>query len=153
MKICLGFQRLPTLDSDYHENMVPEQNVSHWQEQAQSIDTKLSKRHIPLDPAGYFVIYLDRAQGLICARHFLVTVNERGLAIDPSTGKPLNAKAPAPNPLNKIFQAHTAKELCVAIFEQEKPPVVSYLDHAAYLGREFQRAEYALLHNVEYVQD
>ncbi len=124
-----------------------------WQAQAQSIDQQLSRRHIPLDPEGYFVIRLDLEQGLIIAQFFLVTVNARGLAIDPETGKPLNAKAKAPNPLHKTFSGRTAKELCVQIFEQEGSPVVSYLDHAAYLGRELQRAEYCLFDGSAYIQD
>ncbi|WP_245395631.1 DUF4346 domain-containing protein [Anthocerotibacter panamensis] len=127
--------------------------MSDWQAQALHLDQQLSKRHIPLDPAGYFIIYVDHQEKLICARHFLVTVNERGLAIDPTTGKPISAKAPAPNPLNKVFQARTAKEMCVHLFEQEDQPLVTYFNHAAYLGREFQRAEYALLHGTEYIQD
>ena len=31
-----------------------------------AIDDKLSKRFLELDPAGYFIIYLDRGAGLIC---------------------------------------------------------------------------------------
>jgi len=124
-----------------------------WQTQGNALDDKLSKRHISLDPAGYFIIYLDLDAGLICARHFLVTVNERGLAIDPATGKALNAKTVAPNPLNKTFQARTAKELCIQIFDQKDESFVTYLNHAAYLGREFMRAEYALFRGEIYIQD
>jgi len=120
---------------------------------AKVIDDRLSKRHIPLDPAGYFIVLIDREAGMICARHFGVVVNERGLAVDPTTGKPISAKAPAPYPLEKEYRARTAKELCVEIFEKTSPPIVTYLDHAAYLGREFQRAESALLSGDEYIQD
>ncbi len=56
-----------------------------------AIDYKLSKRFLELDPAGYFIIYLDRGAGLICAKHFTNEVNEQGLAIDPETGKPIPA--------------------------------------------------------------
>jgi hypothetical protein len=124
-----------------------------WQAQGKALDDKLSKRRIPLDPAGYFIIYLDIEAGLICARHFLVTVNARGLAIDPATGKALNAKTVAPNPLNKTFQGRTAKELCIQIFDQKEESFVTYLNHAAYLGRELMRAEYALFHGETYIQD
>ena len=44
-----------------------------------AIDDKLSKRFLELDPAGYFIIYLDREAGLICAKHFSNEVNEQGL--------------------------------------------------------------------------
>ncbi len=56
-----------------------------------AIDYKLSKRFLELDPAGYFIIYLDRGAGLICAKHFTNEINEQGLAIDPETGKPIPA--------------------------------------------------------------
>ncbi|MHC5815462.1 MAG: DUF4346 domain-containing protein, partial [Nostoc sp.] len=52
-----------------------------------------------------------------------------------------------------VFSARTAKELCVKIFEETQPPPITLLDHAAYLGREFVRAEVALLTGEEYVQD
>jgi hypothetical protein len=54
-----------------------------------AIDNKLSKRFLELDPAGYFIIYLDREAGLICTKHFTNEVNEQGLAVDPETGKPI----------------------------------------------------------------
>lgn len=120
-----------------------------------AIDDKLSKRHIPLDPAGYFVIYVDREEGLICAKHYGVVVNDRGLAIDPDTGKPLSAKGTLSNPLLNTYTGRTAKELCIALFENPEltPPAVTYFDHAAYLGREFQKAEAALLAGTDYIQD
>ncbi|MEL6940925.1 MAG: DUF4346 domain-containing protein, partial [Cyanobacteria bacterium J06598_1] len=33
------------------------------------------------------------------------------------------------------------------------PCPITYLDHAAYLGREFVRAEIALVNGAEYIQD
>ena len=39
------------------------------------------------------------------------------------------------------------------MFEQAQPSLVTRLDHAAYLGREFVRAELALVKGFEYVQD
>ena len=120
-----------------------------------AIDDKLSKRHIPLDPSGYFIIYIDRAEGLICAKHYGVVVNERGLAIDPDTGKPLSAKGTLSNPLLHTYTGRTAKELCVSLFEapeQDRPPI-AHFNHAAYLGREFQKAEAALVSGTDYIQD
>ncbi len=46
-----------------------------------------------------------------------------------------------------------AKEICIKLFESTKPSPVSRLDHAAYLGREFMRAELALVTGQDYVQD
>ncbi len=117
------------------------------------IDNQLSLRHLDLDPEGYFIIYLDREAGLICAKHFTNVIDERGLAIDPETGKPIPARGKVERTSTTLFTGRTAKELCVAIFDETQPPPVTMLDHAAYLGREFVRAELALLSGREYVQD
>ncbi len=117
------------------------------------IDNKLSKRHIDLDPGGYFIIYLDRQVDLICAKHFTNIINERGLAVDPDTGKVIPAKGKIERQSETLFTGRTAKEICVKIFEQTQPCLVTMLDHAAYLGREFVRAENALITGEEYVQD
>jgi len=90
--------------------------MSELKSQITAIDHQLSKRPITLDPAGYFIIYLDREAGLICAKHYSNIINEKGLAVDPET------------------------------------PITMF-DHAAYLGREFTRAEYALITGEEYIQD
>jgi dihydropteroate synthase len=119
----------------------------------QEIDDQYSKRRLELDPAGYFVIFVDREKQLICAKHYTNVIDERGLAIDPDTGKPIPAKGGAKREAVQMFTGRTAKELCIAIFEQAQPCPVSRLDHAAYLGREAQKAEWALLHHTEYVQD
>lgn len=117
------------------------------------LDNKLSKRYIELDPAGYFIIYIDREQGLICAKHYSNIINDKGLACDPETGKPLPTKGTVERTPTEIFSGRTAKELCIKIFEDTKPCPITYLDHAAYLGREFVRAEMALISDQEYVQD
>ncbi|MBD2012934.1 DUF4346 domain-containing protein [Microcoleus sp. FACHB-53] len=118
-----------------------------------AIDDKLSKRDINLDPGGYFIIYLDREARLICAKHFTNVIDERGLAIDPETGKVIPAKGKVERTQSTLFTGRTAKELCVVIFEQTQPCPVTMLDHAAYLGREFVRAESALVDGEEYIQD
>ncbi|MBD2432971.1 MULTISPECIES: DUF4346 domain-containing protein [Fischerella] len=117
------------------------------------IDNKLSQRHIDLDPGGYFIIYLERETGLICAKHFTNVIDEHGLAVDPETGKVIPARGKVERTHTTVFTGRTAKELCVQIFEQTKPCPVTQLDHAAYLGREFVRAEIALVTGQEYVQD
>jgi len=118
-----------------------------------AIDEKLSKRHIDLDPGGYFIIYLEREAGLICAKHFTNVIDDRGLAIDPETGKVIPAKGKVERTQSTLFTGRTAKELCVAIFEQTQHCPVTRFDHAAYLGRELVRAESALISGQEYVQD
>ncbi len=118
-----------------------------------TIDEKLSKRHIDLDPGGYFIIFIDQEASLICAKHFTNIIDDRGLAIDPETGKPIPAKGKVERQETTTFTARTAKEMCVKIFEETHPCQVTMLDHAAYLGREFLRAETALLNGKEYIQD
>ena len=119
-----------------------------------ALDNDLSKRFIELDPDGYFLIYLDREADLICAKHFTNTINEKGLACDPETGEPLCVRGSKPRQSEQLFTGRTAKELCMKIFEdKDNGCPISYLDHAAYLGREFVRAEMALIEGSEYIQD
>jgi dihydropteroate synthase len=122
-------------------------------EKLAAIDDKLSGRHIDLDSSGYFIIYLDREVGLISAKHFTNVIDEQGLAVDPETGKVIPARGKVQRTHTTVFTGRTAKELCVKIFEETQPCPVSLFDHAAYLGREFVRAEVALLTGQEYVQD
>jgi dihydropteroate synthase len=118
-----------------------------------AIDSELSNREIALDPNGYFIIYVDRADGLICAKHYTNVINDRGLAVDPETGKVIPANRKVDRTNTTLYVGRTAKELCVKILETTQPSPVSMLDHAAYLGREFVRAEMALLSSAEYIQD
>jgi dihydropteroate synthase len=118
-----------------------------------AIDKELSNRQIDLDPHGYFIIYVDRETGLICAKHYTNVIDDRGLAVDPETGKVIPAKGKVDRTNTTLFTGRTAKELCVKLFEETHPCPVGMLDHAAYLGREFIRAEIALQSGTEYVQD
>ncbi len=122
-------------------------------DQIRSIDEQLSRRPLDLDPAGYFIIYLDRERQLICAKHFSTVINEQGLATDPNTGAVIPARGPVQRSPERVYVGRTAKELCVQLFEGEAEAVVSQLSHAAYLGREFQKAEAALIEGSEYIQD
>lgn len=117
------------------------------------IDQQLSQRHLDLDPGGYFIIYLDLETQLICAKHFTNVIDERGLAIDPETGKPIPAKGKVERTATTLYTGRTAKELSVKIFEDTEPCPVTMLNHAAYLGRELMRAEIALVQQQEYIQD
>ena len=118
------------------------------------LDNRLSQRFIELDPGGYFLIYLDCDQQLICAKHFTNVINDKGLACDPETGDPLPCNSEVQRQHAYVYTGRTAKELCIAIFESsDRPCPVTMMDHAAYLGREFVRAELALMAGQEYVQD
>ena len=118
------------------------------------IDDQLSKRPIKLDPSGYFIIYIDREAQLIYAKHYTNIINEKGLAVDPDTGKVIAARGKTvQRTAESVYSARTAKELCVKVIEEPNPPLITMFDHAAYLGREFTRAEYALVRGEEYIQD
>ncbi|MEM1392555.1 MAG: DUF4346 domain-containing protein [Cyanobacteria bacterium P01_D01_bin.116] len=118
-----------------------------------AIDDKLSQRYIELDPAGYFIIYINLEERLIFAKHFTNIIDERGLAVDPETGKVIPAKGKVERTHTTVYSGRTAKELAVKIFEETQPCPITMFDHAAYLGREFVRAEIALATGQEYVQD
>jgi dihydropteroate synthase len=122
-------------------------------EALQAIDNQFSQRFIDLDPAGYFIIYVDRTAGLICAEHYTNNINEQGLAVDPETGEPFPCNQSLKRTPTAIYKGRTAKELGIKITEEADPCPLSCLDHALYLGREFVRAEMALLNGEEYIQD
>jgi hypothetical protein len=119
---------------------------------AHELDDRLSNRFVELDEGGYFLIYLDRDRLQICADHYSNSINDKGLACDPETGEPLPCNGKLERKPSRQFRGRTAKELCIEVFEKNNCPITR-LDHAAYLGREFVRAELALYSNEEYIQD
>jgi hypothetical protein len=119
---------------------------------AQTIDDRLSNRFIELDEGGYFLIHIDREAGQIGADHYSNTIDSQGIACDPETGEPLPCDVKVERKPTMQFRAVTAKALCIEIFEKDNCPITRH-DHAAYLGREFVRAELALYTGEEYVQD
>ena len=116
-------------------------------------DDQLSKRFIHLDPAGYFLIYADHETGLIIAKLFSNDINERGLAVDPETGEPFPVRGKVERTPIAVYTGRTAKEIGIKITEAAAPCPMTKLDHALYLGREFARAEQALVSGNAYVQD
>ena len=119
-----------------------------------AIDDELSNRWIDLDPAGYFLIKVDRERNRIEAAHFKNVIDDDGVACDPETKKPIPCDGSYKPSANKIFAGRTAKELSVRILEEEPGAgLVTMMVHANYLGREFQRAEACLASGEEYVQD
>jgi tetrahydromethanopterin S-methyltransferase subunit A len=80
-----------------------------------------------LDPAGFFVIYVDGEGMRIVAEHY----ENRGM-------------------MTAVVEGLDATSIyCTAV----EMGLVSRLDHAAYLGRELSRAEMSLRRGMEYVQD
>tara|TARA_B100000073_G_C23735819_1_gene572135 strand:+ start:501 stop:887 length:387 start_codon:yes stop_codon:yes gene_type:complete len=125
---------------DLHENKIEE------------LDIKLSKRHINLDPSGYFIIRIDQVGQKIIVEHYKNNINSTGIAVDPITNVPIECNGKGTNSVNKIFSGRTAKEVGIAITES-KFNLISKFDHALYLGRELQKAELCLLKNISYTQD
>ena len=117
------------------------------------LDDQLSKRPIALDPGGYFIIYIDRENSLICVKHFTNVINEKGLAVDPETGEVIAARGKTNRTAETLFTGRSAKELCMKVIEENGDCPITMLDHAAYLGRELMRAEIALIQGTEYIQD
>jgi tetrahydromethanopterin S-methyltransferase subunit A len=79
------------------------------------------------DPAGYFLVLVDRRRGELCMEHYA------------NSGV-----------LDAIVTGGAAPELYTAAIDRG---LLSRLDHAAYLGRELARAERALRAGEDYVQD
>jgi tetrahydromethanopterin S-methyltransferase subunit A len=84
-------------------------------------------RHMVPDPAGYVVLYVDRARGMLSLEHY----RQDGV-------------------LDTLIEGREAAALYTPAIERG---LVSRLDHAAYLGRELARAERALVAGTPYVQD
>ena len=122
-------------------------------EQRRSLDEGLSQRFIALDPAGYFLIKLDRETGELIAEHYSNAIDDRGLATDPETGEVISCKGAGPRAAVAIYRGRSAKELGMALTEGDGPHPLSCLDHALYLGRELQKAEQALETGEPYTQD
>tara|TARA_B100000963_G_scaffold322097_1_gene305885 strand:- start:69 stop:455 length:387 start_codon:yes stop_codon:yes gene_type:complete len=115
-------------------------------------DKKLSQRDIVLDPFGYFIIKIDQINKRIVVEHYLNNIDNKGIALDPLTNKPIQCDKQNKRKHNKIFEANTAKEIGILITEKNNN-LISKLDHALYLGRELQKAEECLLKNDDYIQD
>ncbi|MBI4644483.1 MAG: DUF4346 domain-containing protein [Deltaproteobacteria bacterium] len=79
------------------------------------------------DPAGYFVIYVDRDREMLTLEHYL----NDGV-------------------LNTVIEGGSAAELYTPAIDRG---LISRLDHAAYLGRELARAEESLRAGEPFVQD
>ena len=116
------------------------------------IDKKLSQRDIVLDSSGYFIIKIDQINKKIVVEHYLNNIDDKGIALDPITNKPIQCDKQNKRQYNKIFEGNTAKEIGILITEKNTN-LISKFDHALYLGRELQKAEECLLKDHEYIQD
>ena len=92
-------------------------------------------KRLEFDKSGFFVIIVDQKKGKIVLEHYLNVEKGKVLA----TGK-----------LNKIIEGKDAEEICHTVINQG---LVSRLEHAAYLGRELQKAEISLKNKLAYEQE
>ncbi len=120
---------------------------------SQDIDDSYSSRHIALDPKGYFLIKVNQEQNELIVQHFSNSIDDKGIARDPNTGKILQCKNGVERVPINVFKGKTAKEIGIKLTETKEPLPISKLDHALYLGRELQKAEYCLINGKPYIQD
>ena len=71
------------------------------------IDDKLSKRHIELDPKGYFLIKIETLTNELILEHYLNNIDHKGRAVDPETGQPIGCSTKSPNQPSNIFRGKT----------------------------------------------
>ncbi len=125
----IGIQDEDTIARTIHECVVrdpgPYPNTPK-ESQVEAIQAAEPKK-LTLDPAGYFVVYVDRGKDRLAVEHY----TNAGI-------------------LDCIIEGKTPGELYSAIIERQ---FITRLDHAAYLGRELTRAERALQTGESYVQD
>jgi hypothetical protein len=119
----------------------------------QQLDEQLSQRFIALDPAGYFLIRIDREAAELVVEHYGNGIDERGLATDPDTGEVLSCRGGGVRAPLAVFRGCSAKQLGIDLTEGPGPHPLTCLDHALYLGRELQRAQACLERGIDYVQD
>ncbi len=117
------------------------------------LDDKLSKRHIELDPKGYFIIKIEPLTNELIVEHYLNNIDKKGRAIDPESGEPIGCKTKSRNQPSNIYKGKSAKQIGIQISEGLGPVPISRLDHAIYIGRELQRAEHCLKTGKQYIQD
>ena len=122
------------------------------QREAFMLDQFLSQRSMEMDKKGYFIIKVDPEKLVIRVSFHSCIVNDKGDFFD-LEGNRLTCHGGSPEPL-KIWECRTAKEATYQILEQWEPgKELLCIGHAGYLGREVQKAEYALYNGIKYQQD
>jgi adenosylcobinamide kinase/adenosylcobinamide-phosphate guanylyltransferase len=120
---------------------------------AKLLDTFLSSRSMTMDPKGYFMVKLD--ENRIVASFYSCIVNDKGEVCDLQGNKIKCCNGGSKREPMKVWKGRTAKELTTAIFEvwEDATELDLTIGHAAYIGRELQRAEHCLCSNIPYQQD
>jgi adenosylcobinamide kinase / adenosylcobinamide-phosphate guanylyltransferase len=122
-------------------------------QEANMLDTFLSKRSMKMDPKGYFLIKVDREKCLICVSFHSCVVNDKGEFFDLDGNRLTCHGGNTPDPM-KVWECRTAKEATFQVLEQwARAGELLCVGHAGYLGREVQKAEAALYQGFKYQQD
>mmetsp|Transcript_14507 Transcript_14507/g.23697 ORF Transcript_14507/g.23697 Transcript_14507/m.23697 type:complete len:242 (+) Transcript_14507:3-728(+) len=117
------------------------------------LDKFLCTRSLTMDDKGYFMMKLDHAKGVIRVTYHSCIKNDKGEICDLSGNKISCGGNNRPEAMEN-FEARTAKELTVKIFERwEHAKDLVTVGHAAYIGREAQKAEHCLFAGKFYQQD
>lgn len=117
------------------------------------LDKFLSARNLTMDEKGYFMMKLDHDAGIIRATYHSCIKNDKGEICDIHGNKISCSGNNRPEPM-AVFTGRTAKELTTKIFERwEHAKELVSVGHAAYIGREAQRAERCLFAGEFYQQD
>mmetsp|Transcript_20642 Transcript_20642/g.32501 ORF Transcript_20642/g.32501 Transcript_20642/m.32501 type:complete len:337 (-) Transcript_20642:200-1210(-) len=129
--------------------------ASHDLTERAVLDQLLSTRSLTMDDKGYFMMKLDHAKGVIRVTYHSCIKNDKGEVCDVH-GKKISCcegNNNRPEPM-ATFEARTAKELTVMVFERwEHAKDLVSVGHAAYIGREAQKAEECLFAGRFYQQD
>lgn len=125
-------------------------STAKQQLEAQRLDRFLSARHVEMDAKGYFLVQTDPIQVRIIVSFHSCIKNDKGEICD-LQGNRLSCHGKSPEPL-KVWKGRTAKEITTEIFERWAPVLELQLSlgHAAYIGREAQKAEFSLNHGGTY---
>ena len=91
------------------------------------------------DPHGFFVIFMDQDRKEIVVEFYESVIKDEKSKKKIGTGK-----------LGLVVCGRSAEALCHTIARED---LVTRFDHASYLGRELQKAEFALKNKLQYDQD
>jgi hypothetical protein len=105
-----------------------------------------------MDAKGYFMVSVDRESSTIVVKFYSCIVNDKGEVCD-LEGKKIPCHGTNRAEPMQIWSGRTAKELTVKIFERWEHADIVSVGHAAYMGREVQRAEHCLYLGEYYQQD
>lgn len=144
---CEDVEKIIDSVCDCHEKNVGEFKSEIKIEQMKPITAYHKEAEdVALDPKGFFVILLDRKKGEIVVEHYQAEWNEEAVKNYSGDWRACMKS----QKLSKIIIGKSATDIAHTIIREG---LVSRLEHAAYIGRELQKAEKALKENLPYEQE